>query len=123
MLRSPRGIRSSITVLKKSRFGFDRLVIQNGNQPPIVVSHAELEASLGPRQPGLDGTPLGVLAAFGNGGRGFVSDEFTDALGLFMVIVAAMGVATLLATLAFVLGSFLASRRRVPDESSDRLFA
>jgi hypothetical protein len=114
------------TVWGHEFYRFDQLVIQNGNQAPTTISYADLEARFGPRPPGF-AQPLSnvfLLAAFGNRGFGIgVSDDFTNFLDLFKVIVTAIGVAALLATLAFVLASFLGSRRRVPDESEDRLFA
>jgi hypothetical protein len=114
------------TVWGHEFYRFDQVVIQNGNQAPTTISYADLEARFGPRPPGF-AQPLSnvfLLAAFGNRGFGIgVSDDFTNFLDLFKVIATAIGVAALLATLAFVLASFLGSRRRVPDESEDRLFA
>lgn len=95
-------------------------MIQNGNQAPFGVSYAELETSIGPRPPGFDAMPL-AFVELGRGG--IVSDEFTDFLDLFKVIVIAIAISALLATLAFVLASFLGRRRRIPDESDDRLIA
>lgn len=110
------------TVWGLERLRFDRLVIQNGNQPPFVVSYAELEASIGPRQPGFDvGTLRSVAAvAAATSGSGLL---FLPFINLFKVVVTAIGVTALLVVLAFVLASFVGSRRRVPDQSDHRLFA
>jgi hypothetical protein len=110
------------TVWGQERFSFDQLVIQNGDQAPVTISYADLQATLGPRPSGLGEQPL-FLALLGRGNFFGVGDEFADSVELFKVIFAAIGVAALLGTLAFVLASFFGSRRRVPEESQDRLFA
>lgn len=101
---------------------FDQLVIQNGRQAPFVVSYGKLEASIGPRQPGLDAVTPRDVAAFGAASSG-TALAFVPFLGLLKVIVAVIGVTALLAVLAFGLASFLGTRARLRGESEDRLFA
>jgi hypothetical protein len=110
------------TVWGLERFRFDRLVIQNGNQPPFVVSYAELEASIGPRQPGFDAGTLRDFAAVGaaTSGSGLLLLPF---INLLKVVVAVIGVTALLAVLAFGLASYSGTRARLRDETEDRLFA
>ncbi len=109
------------TVWGLERLHFDHLVIQNGNQAPLVVSYEELEGSLGPRPSGYDAAPLSIAAAFGPAVGGALA--FDDFVHLFKVIVAVIGITALLAVLAFGLASYLGSRTRERDDRADRLFA
>lgn len=98
-------------------------MIQNGDQAPIAVSYQELEATLGPRQPGFGEVPLANLVGmFAVGLGGGSSAEFTYFNDLFKVVAAAVGVAVLVAVLALGFGSVARSRRRAPDQSEERLF-
>jgi hypothetical protein len=120
------GIRQiEATIWEHEQFRFDRLVIQHGDEAPVIVSYQELDASLGPRPPGLGEVPLGSLAAVGmfGGLGGGSSGEFTYLAEMFKVIVTAVGAALLVAVFAFGLGSLARSRRRVLDESESRFFA
>jgi hypothetical protein len=109
------------TVWGLERVRFDRLVIQNGNQAPLVVGYADLEASIGPRPAGFEALTLQDVAALGAAGA-LPTAAFSEFLQLLKVVVAVIGVTALLAVLAFGLASFLGSRRRDADESADRLF-
>lgn len=112
------------TVWANEQFRFDHLVIQDGSEAPIAVSYADLEAAIGPRQPGFGKYPLAaVVAAAGIPALGGDRDEYTDAAEQLRDVITAIGVAVLLTVLAFGLVGFLRTRRRVPDAREDRLFA
>jgi hypothetical protein len=103
------------TVWLSEPYGFDNLVVQNADQAPIIRSYAELEAALGPRQPGFAGVTLrqgALLTGFGN-----VAERIS--IGIVVAFAAAIA-AALVAIAMIVFAGLRPTRTLAPDDLTNR---